>query len=105
MESALIELLGLIQMLLLIVSLIVIAQAVMSWLIGFNIINTYNDTVRDIYRLLNRLTDPLYRPIRRIMPNLGALDLSPLIVLLIIQVINNWIIPAIARSVLGSGLS
>ncbi|WP_293993005.1 YggT family protein [Sphingomonas sp.] len=100
-----IELLGLIQMLLLIVSLIVIAQAVMSWLIGFNIINTYNDTVRDIYRLLNRLTDPLYRPIRRIMPNLGALDLSPLIVLLIIQVINNWIIPAIARSVLGSGLS
>lgn len=100
-----IQLLGLIQLVLLIVSLIVIGQAVMSWLIAFNIINTYNDTVRAIYRTLNRITEPMYRPIRRIMPDLGNLDLSPLIVLLIIQVLNNWVIPAIGRSLLGSGLS
>ena len=83
------------QLALYILSLIIIAQAVMSWLIAFNVINAYNETTRSIYRTLTLITDPIYRPIRRIMPDLGSLDLSPLVVLLIIQLLANRVLPAI----------
>ena len=66
----------------------IIAQAVMSWLIAFNVINMQSNFVRSMVYGFDRLTDPLYRPIRRIMPDLGALDLSPLIVLVIIQILR-----------------
>lgn len=74
---------------------IIIVQAIMSWLIAFNVINTYNDFVRSIWIALDRLTQPLYRPVRRIMPDLGALDLSPMVVLLIIIILQQAILPAI----------
>ncbi|MDB5677432.1 YggT family protein [Sphingomonas bacterium] len=90
--------LSIVQLLLMILALIIIVQAVMSWLIAFNVINTYNETTRAFYRTLNRITDPIYRPIRRVLPDFGNLDLSPLVALLLIQVISNWVIPAIARS-------
>ncbi len=61
---------------------IIIVQAVLSWLIAFNVINTYNDMVRMIWEALQKMTEPLYRPIRRVMPDFGALDLSPMVVLL-----------------------
>jgi YggT family protein len=61
---------------------IIIVQAILSWLIAFNVINTYNDTVRMIWEALQKMTEPLYRPIRKIMPDFGALDLSPMVVLL-----------------------
>ncbi len=79
---------------------IIIVQAIMSWLIAFNVINTYNDFVRSIWIALDRLTQPLYRPIRRIMPDLGALDLSPMVVLLLIIILQQAILPAIFRSLL-----
>lgn len=63
---------------------LIIIQAVLSWLVVFNVINTYNPTVRSIFVAMQRITDPLYRPIRRIMPDFGALDLSPLVVLVLI---------------------
>ena len=63
---------------------IIIIQAVLSWLIAFNVINLHNDTVRAIWTALDRMTEPVYRPIRKIMPDFGALDLSPLVALLII---------------------
>ncbi|GLT02332.1 membrane protein [Sphingobium jiangsuense] len=72
---------------------IIIVQAIMSWLIAFNVINTYNDIVRSIWIALDRLTQPLYRPIRRIMPDLGALDLSPMVVLLIIIILQQAVLP------------
>jgi len=72
---------------------IIIVQAIMSWLIAFNVINTYNDVVRSIWIALDRLTQPLYRPIRRIMPDLGALDLSPMVVLLIIIILQQAVLP------------
>ncbi len=72
---------------------IIIVQAIMSWLIAFNVINTHNDVVRSIWIALDRLTEPLYRPIRRIMPDLGALDLSPMVVLLIIIILQQAILP------------
>ncbi len=74
---------------------IIIVQAIMSWLIAFNVINTHNDFVRSILIALDRLTQPLYRPIRRIMPDLGALDLSPMVVLLIIIILQQAILPAV----------
>ena len=88
-------LLQIIQVLLNVVWWIIVIQAILSWLIAFNVINTYNDTVRQIYVALQKITEPLYRPIRRMLPDLGALDLSPLVVLLIIFILTNIVIPQI----------
>ncbi len=78
---------------------IIVVQAVMSWLIAFNVINTYNPTVRSIWHALDRITEPLYRPIRRIMPDFGALDLSPMVVLLLLYILSNIVLPNILASV------
>ena len=67
---------------------IIIVQAILSWLIAFNVISTSNELIRSVWIALDRLTEPLYRPIRRIMPDLGALDLSPMVVLLIILILQ-----------------
>lgn len=75
---------------------IIVVQAIMSWLLAFNVINLYNDTVRAIWQALEKITDPIYRPIRRVMPNFGALDLSPLVVLLIIFILSTRVIPYFA---------
>ncbi|MGC4250780.1 MAG: YggT family protein [Sphingobium sp.] len=72
---------------------IIIIQAIMSWLIAFNVINTYSDVVRTIMVALDRITAPIYNPIRRVMPDLGALDLSPMVVLLAILIIRQAILP------------
>ena len=87
-----------IQFLLHIVTWIIIIQAVLSWLIAFNVINTHNDFVRQFLYALSRMTEPMYRPIRRIMPDFGALDFSPLVVLLLIQIVSGIIIPHIEAS-------
>lgn len=79
---------------------IIIVQAIMSWLIAFNVINTNNDFVRSIWIALDRLTEPLYRPIRKIMPDLGALDLSPMVVLLAIIIMQQAIMPQLYRAVI-----
>ena len=75
---------------------IIVVQAIMSWLLAFNVINLYNDTVRAVWQALEKITDPIYRPIRRVMPNFGALDLSPLVVLLIIFILSTRVIPYFA---------
>ena len=61
---------------------IVIASAIMSWLVAFGVINVRNQFIRMVVDLLYRLTEPLLRPIRRILPNLGGVDISPIILLL-----------------------
>ena len=91
-----IVLLKIVQVLLDVLWWIIVIQAILSWLIAFNVINTYNDTVRTIWQALQRMTEPLYRPIRRILPDFGALDLSPLVVLLAIYILSTIVIPAIA---------
>ena len=78
---------------------IIIVQAIMSWLIAFNVINTQNEVVRSIWIALDRLTQPIYRPIRRVMPDLGALDLSPMVVLLIIIILQT-ILPGLFSSMM-----
>lgn len=67
---------------------IIIIQAIMSWLVAFNVINTYNDFVRQVLFALDKITEPIYRPIRRVMPDFGALDLSPLVALLLIIILQ-----------------
>lgn len=70
---------------------IVLAMIIMSWLISFNVVNTRNQFVNQVWRILNQLTDPVLRPIRRVMPNFSGLDLSPLILFVIIYFIKQVI--------------
>ena len=63
---------------------VVIAAVVASWLIAFNVINLHNNIVRSLVRLLDALTEPVFRLIRRIIPPFGGIDISPLIVLIAI---------------------
>ena len=63
---------------------IVIISAILSWLVAFNVINTRNQFVYTVGRALHALTDPVLRPIRRFLPNLGGIDISPIVVLLLI---------------------
>ena len=71
---------------------IIIVQAIMSWLIAFNVINTHNEFVRQIWGTLDRMTEPLYRPIRTILPDFGGLDLSPLVVLVGLAIIDRVLV-------------
>jgi YggT family protein len=91
MISALLSTLSLILSLVWWVFLVMI---IMSWLISFNVINTRNQFVAGLWRAINQVTDPILRPIRRIIPPMGGLDLSPIIVFIIIfflqQLIANF---------------
>jgi YggT family protein len=70
---------------------IIIITAVISWLVAFNVINVRNDFVRTVWDTVNRLTEPVLRPIRERLPNFGGVDISPIIVLLIIYFIERFI--------------
>jgi YggT family protein len=70
---------------------IIIIVAILSWLIAFHVINIYNDLVRSIWNALNALTEPLLRPIRQALPNLGGIDISPVILLLLIFLLEDII--------------
>jgi len=95
-----IALFQIIDLLLSVMTWIIIIQAILSWLVAFNVINTYNDFVRQLLYALARITEPLYRPIRRILPDFGALDLSPLVVLLLIYILRNIVLPSVAGALL-----
>jgi len=71
---------------------LLIAAAVLSWLVAFNVVNTRNQVVHMIGDMLYRLTEPVLRPIRNLLPNLGGIDISPVIVILIILFLENVII-------------
>jgi YggT family protein len=76
------------RFLLSIVTWIIIIQVILSWLLAFNILNTSSGGVRTLLVALDRLTAPIYRPIRRMLPDFGGIDFSPLVVLIIIQVLK-----------------
>ena len=92
-----IELLTFISYVLTLYVYILIAAAILSWLIAFNVVNPYNQFVRMISEFLYRITEPVLRPIRAMLPNLGGIDISPVIVILIIIFIQSVIIPNIAK--------
>ena len=70
----------------------IIASAIMSWLIAFQVINTRNDIVRAVWNFLDALTTPMLRPIRRFMPNTGSIDLSPVVLFLAVLLVQNVIV-------------
>jgi len=70
---------------------LLIASAILSWLIAFNVVNTRNQFVSAVAEFLYRITEPVLAPIRSIMPNLGGLDISPIIVILLIIFIEKVI--------------
>ena len=81
----------------------IIAQAIMSWLIAFNVINTHNEFVGQLWMVLDRITEPLYRPFRRIMPDFGGLDLTPMVVLIIVIIIQGPVLGYLAQMAVNYG--
>ena len=79
---------------------VIIIVAIMSWLIAFGVINIYNSGVRAVYDGLNAVIEPLLRPIRNIVPIAGGLDISPLILIILIELIKQVIIPNLARALI-----
>jgi YggT family protein len=82
---------------------VIIASAILSWLIAFNVVNTSNRFVYSVAETLYRVTEPALRPIRSILPNLGGIDISPVILILILMFIINvvllgWMMPAVQPS-------
>ena len=82
---------------------VVIAGAILSWLIAFNVVNTANRFVYSVADMLYRVTEPALRPIRSILPNLGGIDISPVILILILLFIRDvvllgWVLPAVQPS-------
>ena len=71
---------------------IVIAAAIFSWLVAFHVVNTRNQVVAMVGDFLYRITEPVLRPIRSLLPNLGGIDVSPVILILIILFLENVII-------------
>lgn len=71
---------------------VVIAAAIMSWMLAFNVINYHNEFVRSLWNGLNAVTEPMLRPIRKVLPNLGGVDISPVILLLFFVFLRSLII-------------
>ena len=84
---------------------IIIVQAVMSWLIAFNVINTHNDFVGQLWHVLDRITEPLYRPFRRIMPDFGGIDLTPMVVLILLIIIQGPVMTFLYRLGVQTGMA
>jgi YggT family protein len=68
-----------------------IVWVILSWLVAFNVVNTRNRFVSIVGDFLDRITEPVLRPIRRIMPNLGGIDISPIILILLIYFLRDFV--------------
>ena len=90
------------DLLLSILTWIIIAQVVLSWLFAFNVLNVSSHGVRTIAVAIDRLTAPLYRPIRRMLPDFGGIDFSPLVILILIQVIKKLLAGVVTQYYFGA---
>ncbi len=97
----LIALVDIADMLLSIVMWIIIIQVILSWLLAFNVLNTSSQGVRSIAMAIDRITAPLYRPIRRLLPDFGGIDFSPLVILILIQVIKKLLAGVVTQYYFG----
>ena len=89
--------LGIVDALLSVVWWIIIIQVILSWLFAFNVLNTSSQGVRAFATALERVTAPIYRPIRRILPDFGGIDFSPMVIILLIWVLQDRVLaPLIA---------
>lgn len=73
-------------------SWVVLAAVIMSWLLAFNVVNYHNNVVRSVARFLDILTEPVFRQVRRVIPTIGGLDLSPIVVFLGIVFLQKLIV-------------
>lgn len=83
-------------------STIIFVQFILSLLIMFNVIGLQNDAVRGIWDGLNKLTEPVYRPIRNLLPDTGTVDFAPMVVIIIIMLLRQTILPAIFASLMSA---
>jgi YggT family protein len=86
-------LLRLADYLLMILQIAIFVQVILSWLVAFNVVNRHSPFVGGLVQGLDRVTEPLYRPIRRVLPDFGAIDLAPLVVLLVIVFLRSTALP------------
>ncbi len=82
-------------------TLVIFTMVIMSWLIAFSVVNLHNHFVAQLWLVLNRLTEPLLAPIRRVIPSIGGLDLSPIILLLAVYFLQTLIARDLAPILLG----
>lgn len=94
-------LVDIVDLLLNILTWIIIVQVILSWLLAFNVLNTSSGGVRAFAVAMDRITAPLYRPIRRLLPDFGGIDFSPLVVLILIQVIEKLLSGVVTQYYLG----
>ncbi len=81
--------------------LAIIISAIMSWLVAFNVINLRNPFVHGVARFLEAVTQPVLRPFQRLIPSLGGVDISPIIVILILQGARGYLLPWLFRPLYG----
>lgn len=91
------ELLRFIDLLLQLYIYILVASAILSWLIAFNVVNTRNQFVAMVAEFLYKITEPALRPIRNVLPSMGGLDISPVVLIIIIWFIQIVVLPNIAK--------
>ena len=94
------SILGLLDTLALLYVWALIGSAILSWFIAFNVVNTGNRVIHMVGDFLHRVTEPVLAPVRRLLPNLGGIDVSPIIVILLVQFIVRGLI---LRDTLGYG--
>jgi YggT family protein len=95
-----VELFTFISLLLTLYIYILVAAAVMSWLIFFNVVNPRNQFVSMVAEFLYRITEPVLRPVRNVLPNLGGIDISPIVVIIIIWFIQIVVLPVLLRALI-----
>ena len=78
----------------------IVISAILSWLFAFDVINRRNEVVYNVATFLDRITDPILRPFRRIIPAIGGVDISPIIVLLLLRGVQIFILPALQNTLL-----
>ena len=82
---------GIVDIILQLAVWVIIIQAILSWLVAFNVVNTSSNFVRTLLVGLDRVTAPLYRPIRKILPDFGGIDFSPIVLILAIQIVRKLV--------------
>lgn len=86
---------GPLQLILSVVYMVMIAHIIMSWLINFQVLNLHQPVVSQIWQGLNRLLEPIYQPIRKVLPDTRPLDLAPLVALIVVISLRAYILPSI----------
>ncbi|MBA4794684.1 MAG: YggT family protein [Phenylobacterium sp.] len=80
----------------------IIINAILSWLVAFDVINLRNPFVYNVANFLDRVTAPIMRPVQRIIPTLGGVDISPIIVILILMGLQRFLLPALQGALIGA---